>query len=106
MPRMLSDILENVVATQPDMFVLKAGAGELRAEIEQAQPHVLIVGFDAGRTCDDDLLYAFPRLKVLAVASSGRDAFLCELQPRQHPIEDVSPDGLVQAIRDALVPVA
>lgn len=110
LPRMLADIVESMVAAQPDMMVANRLAGEatLETSLRENEPHVLIVGLapeeDASRY--DALLYDHPRLKVFAITSTGRDAYLYELQPVQHPIGNVSPEGLMAAIRGAATAVA
>ena len=42
-----------------------------------------------------------PRLRVLAVAGHGREAFLYELRPTRTPLGEVSPRAIVEAIRSA-----
>ena len=105
MPRMLRDIVESAVSTQDDMQVVGADAArdELDAEVRRTQPDVVIVALprDDGAGAYDALLYERPRLKLLAVTGDGRGAFLYELRPHSAPIPDVSPGGLVAAIRAA-----
>jgi DNA-binding NarL/FixJ family response regulator len=46
------------------------------------------------------LLEQRPRLKVLAVGGDGADARLYELRPKRVLLGDVSPQALVEAIRE------
>jgi hypothetical protein len=45
-----------------------------------------------------DLLWRWPRSRVVVIATSGRDAVLYELAPRRQPLGDLSPATLVEAI--------
>jgi len=45
-----------------------------------------------------DLLWRWPRSRIVAVASSGRDAVLWELAPRKVPLGDLRPSTLVDIV--------
>jgi len=63
----------------------------------------VIVGLDAAElpvVCEE-LVTSHPQIKVLAVAGDGRGAFLYELRPQTSSLGEVSPQGLVDAIRAA-----
>jgi hypothetical protein len=49
-----------------------------------------------------ELMAANPRVKVLAVAGDGRRVFLHELRPQTVALGEVSPAGLIDAIRAAM----
>jgi hypothetical protein len=111
LPRMLADIVESVVAAQPDMVLSSrvAGGAGLAGTLREEKPQVLIVGLSADEDAAhyDDLLFEHPRMKVLAITSTGRESILSELRPVRHAIGNVSPEGLMDAIRHATqVPVA
>jgi len=103
MPRMLRDIVEDVVAAQPDMELLAGGdASDLVTTIKAKQPDLVVVAEQwAGLNLPhQQLLVDNRRLRVLVVTAGGRDARLLEL--RQVPVIDVSSQRLVDAIREAL----
>jgi DNA-binding NarL/FixJ family response regulator len=103
LPRIMREIVERALRDAPDMEVIGAldALDALDARLGALEPDVLVVGLgaegDAPRL--DPLLYRMPRLTCLASAGDARRAFLYELHPRATPVRDVSPDGLVQAIR-------
>lgn len=103
---MLGDIVANVVSEQPDMEVV--GQLEGRAALTEAatdlSADVVVVGLEAAelRTVCEELVISHPHIKVLAVAGDGRGAFLYELRPQTSPLGEVSPQGLVDAIRTAV----
>jgi DNA-binding NarL/FixJ family response regulator len=103
MPRMLCDIITDVVASQPDMVVV----GELpeRADllpaVNRTRADVVVLGLpdsDLPNECGP-LFDAHPRSRLLGVAADGRRAFLYELRPQRIPLGEVSPQGLLDAIR-------
>src|SRR5687768_1665623 len=106
MPRMMRDIVEMAIRSQPDMLVVGVtgveGAGDTLGDaVHRAKPDVVILGLEAAtgpRTCEA-LLYDNPHVRLLEVTDDGRGATLCELRPHRVPIGDVSPEGLVVAIR-------
>ena len=102
---MLGEIVEQVISEQPDMEVV--GKVEGRASFTEAAANlgvdVVIVGLEAAElpvVCEE-LVISHPQIKVLAVAGDGRGAFLYELRPHTSPLGEVSPQGLVDAIRAA-----
>jgi DNA-binding NarL/FixJ family response regulator len=113
MPRMMREIVESAVSTQADMQIIGAieerlverGALTAAAEarVERADADVVILGLqrDDEARAYDRLLYVRPRLTLLAITGDGRGAFLYELRPHKVPIGDVSPEGLLGAIRTA-----
>jgi hypothetical protein len=103
MPRMLSDIITDVIGDQPDME--KVGdlpsRDGLRAAVETTAADVVLLGLLDSDLPDDCLpvFTAYPSLRMLGVAADGRRAFLYELRPQRFPLGEVSPNGLVEAIR-------
>jgi len=103
MPRMLCDIITDVVGSQPDMVVV----GELpeRADlipaVDRTQADVVVLGLRDSELPDDctPLFDAHPRSRLLGVAADGRRAFLYEMRPQRTPLGEVSPQGLLDAIR-------
>ncbi len=106
---MLCDIIRNVVADQPDMLVvgeLPHRAGLLDG-VERSQASVVVLGLSDSELPVEctALLATRPQTRVLGVAADGRRAFLYELRPHRTPLGEVSPAGLVEAIRGERVPV-
>jgi chemotaxis response regulator CheB len=103
MPRILREIIERAVADEPDMEIVDSEAGNmpLREAIEASEPDFVIAGadYDFGEVAR--VLDERPRLRVLAVAGDGREAFLYELRPTRTPLGEVSPRTIVDAIRGA-----
>lgn len=102
MPRILREIIEQAVADEPDMEIVEAETGvPLREAVESSKADFVIAGADydfgeVARALDER-----PRLRVLAVAGDGREAFLYELRPTRTPLGEVSPRTIVDAIRGA-----
>ncbi len=102
---MLSDIVADTIGNQTDMDVvgeLRTRAG-LQAGVRDAFADVVIMGLDDLDLPSECLALfdAYPTIRVLGVSSDGRSASLYELRPHRLPLGEVSPDGLVQAIREA-----
>jgi hypothetical protein len=87
---LLRDIVERVVAPEPDLQVVGAveGLDTLAGEVERTDADVVILGLRDERLLGslDALLYAHARLRILAVTGEGRTALLYELRPHRMPI--------------------
>jgi hypothetical protein len=100
MPRMLSDIIRELVAGDPVCEVVaEIGVHAPPAAVEAWKPHVVIAGEGARAGWAEELLYAGPRTRVLAVEGDGRTGALLELVPRRRDLGELSPDTLIRAIR-------
>jgi DNA-binding NarL/FixJ family response regulator len=104
LPRMLRDIVRAAVEVQDDMrIVSEAGGSEAtRVLAARGDVDVVITGLADGElpSAYASLLYDRPDLKVLALTGDARQIALFELRPHRIDLGDVSPDGLVSAIRD------
>ena len=116
---MLRDIIETAIAAESDMQLV-GGLGDVDARTLNAArvatilaaapaaepPDVVIVDRVDERSMRslDGLLYDHPRLAVLAVTRDGRGAHLRVLRPHDEMIADVSPSGLIAAIRESRSP--
>jgi len=103
MPQLLADIVRGTIRQHPDLRLLEESCGAedlLRADRPEI-PDVLIVGLEgtAIPAFCGPLLYGNPGLKVLAVSVTGEGTALYELRPHRVAIGNVTPDGLVDAIR-------
>ena len=103
LPRMLTDIVQRVLAEAPDLEVVQSPAGfeALMDSLDANDPDVLVTGLSPAQTIDqfDTVLRAHPALRIFALEGDGRRAVLYELQPHSVPLGDVSPEGLIDAIR-------
>ena len=100
MPRLLRDILKDVVQEQPDMDVVGCGGhAELLAAFERQNVDVVLLGQTVGdiAAAMRQLLTVRPGLKVIIVPNDGRFAVVFEL--RRLVMTEPSPQMLVHAIR-------
>lgn len=106
MPRMLLDIVDSIVGTEPDMVIEGdyAADGDVRSAVRRADVDVLITG-DGSAALDSEpwraLLYEHPGLKVLVLEQSDGTAVLYEMRPQRTSLGEISPSSLVDAIRAA-----
>jgi DNA-binding NarL/FixJ family response regulator len=103
MPRMLREIIQNVVDAHPGVTVagVHPQAVPLVAAVDAVRADVVIFGQDspglveAGR----ELIEQRPRVQLMAVSDDGRRATLSGLRPYREPLGEVEPSRLVEAIR-------
>jgi hypothetical protein len=99
---MLMDIIGNTVASQPDMEIVASVAGEpslLRAADRNHADVVVLARNDPVEGEYDELLYGRCTLKVIEIGREGRHGSLYELRPYRVSLGEMSPTGLLQAIR-------
>jgi len=104
LPRMVHEIVGSVLDEQPDIDVVakRADRESLQALSAATDPDLIIVSVTStSELADDceDLLRADPARSVLAVYPGRRQTLLYQLVPRIVPIGDLSPDGLLMAVR-------
>ncbi len=103
LPPMLREIVKDAVSAEPDMEVTGEfeGTAFLRAP---ARADVVIAGTrePAGAAFPGEILSAWPSAKVLMIAVNGPATAMYELRCHKTPLGDISPGGLVQAIRHAV----
>jgi DNA-binding NarL/FixJ family response regulator len=103
MPRILCDILADVLSAEPDMEVVGvlSHRGKLRATVAETRADVVVLALGDSRLPEDcgRLLRAHPRIRVLGVTSEGRRGFLFGLRPLKASLGELSPQGLVKTIR-------
>jgi DNA-binding NarL/FixJ family response regulator len=109
MPRLLRDILVQVLGSERDMTIVGEAAepAEFEALLERAPADVVI--FDGGAATEAEsrrLLGRHQDLKVLALSGDGRSAALRWLEPSVTTCSEVSPDTLVRLIRSTCRPEA
>jgi len=105
MPRMLIDMLTDIVMAHPEMMISGKvdETTDICAAAEMAEADVVILSEPTGRQrrCHRELLYSRPRLKVLSITRDGHQFFLHELRPFSAPLGEISRESLVQAIRSS-----
>jgi len=105
MPRMLCDILADVLSAEPDMEVVGvlSSRDRLRATVAETRADVVVLALRDSRLPQDcgRLLRAHPRIRVLGVTSEGRRGFLFGLRPLKASLGELSPQRLVNTIRTA-----
>jgi hypothetical protein len=102
MPRMLREIVREQIDEASDMEVAAevADAGGLDEALRTRHVDFVVAGSDSvGRADVGRLLDERPKLKVLTIDGDGRDAVLYELRPRRTRLGEISPDGLLRALR-------
>lgn len=104
-PRLLRDLVEHLVEEQTDMVVVGDLAAQPAVERQPARApfDVVLVATTDERLPPAyvDLLYAWPRTRIVTITESRRDAALFELHPSRTPLGNASPDALLAAIRSA-----
>ena len=103
LPRMLTDIVHRVLAEAPDLEITHTLAGfeGLMDALDQNDADVVVTGLGPNAAIDRfaSILRAHPSLRIFALEGDGRQAVMYELQPHSVPLGDVSPEGLIEAIR-------
>jgi DNA-binding NarL/FixJ family response regulator len=102
LPRMLGEIIRELVRTEPDLCIVGEyrDRGQALEAIERKTPDVVITGLERlARPDVADLLGHHPAVRVLAVSADGSESYLYELRPHERMLGEVSPRTLLTAIR-------
>ena len=103
MPRMLLDMIADIVALHAGMMVAgkMQDTADLRAAVRKTRADVVILKEPATGPPQNhqELLYSHPHLGVFSITSDGRHFFLHKLRPVRTALGEVSPESLVQAIQ-------
>jgi DNA-binding NarL/FixJ family response regulator len=86
-----------VATTAVDALEILLAAGALPADVV-----VIVIEDEAIPGIATHLLAEYPHLRVLGVTGDGQRAALYELEPRQVSLGEISPSGLLDAIRAAV----
>jgi hypothetical protein len=102
MPRLMRDIVEAELLTQPDMTLVgrpETAAG-LADEVRTSAPDFVLIGDEQG--CDlPQLLAARPWMRVLVIEGRAAGVHLHELHPRRFDLGPMSAPELIATIRGA-----
>jgi DNA-binding NarL/FixJ family response regulator len=106
-PTMLRDILEQAIASEPDMEVIPEPVVPAPRPAGQPKaPDVVIAGMSGSDAVEGarTLLGRWPSSHVLMITARGQKVLRYELLPRGVDLGELSPEQLVQAIRSAVRP--
>jgi chemotaxis response regulator CheB len=110
MPRMLYDVVSQILSAEPDMFLVAESVDDdvLAEYVDRERPDVVIVAVPAGAppALFGDLLSRFPWLTVVALEDRGQHGSIYTRRPMRVRLDDLSSAGLVNAIRHAAVPMS
>ena len=108
MPRLLHDIVVERLSNEGDMEIVGEGSREEEMERLARSPGTDVIveagDEDEPRGLGGRLLQERSRIKLVVLAADGRKAFLYRLTPERIALGQVSPQGLVAAIRAAVEP--
>jgi hypothetical protein len=102
MPRLLHDIVHSILAAEPDIQMNDPSSHStcpMTLDDMRAAHVVIISEAELAHMNYESLLYANPRLRLVAVSGDGRNAALYELRPCRIPLGELSPQTLVDAVR-------
>jgi DNA-binding NarL/FixJ family response regulator len=106
-PKMLSEVISNMIAHQPDMEVVGEVLDpiELLLAVRATKVDVVIVtpldSEGEPRICIH-LLAEHPQLKIVALSAKGEAAFLYESGSHKRRIDEPSEQSILGAIRESL----
>jgi DNA-binding NarL/FixJ family response regulator len=110
MPRMLREILQNTLDSQPGMTVVRVHPTPvpLVEAVDQGRAQLVVFGQESPTLTPGcrELLEQRPRVHVMAVSGDGRRTTLYGLRPYREPLGEVEPEQLVEAIRGMVAAAA
>lgn len=106
MPKMLREVVSGLLGAEPDFKVVTQDAqDEAFTEcVTRLKPAAVILAHqdsslpELGRR----ILMMNPGLRLVVVREDGHRGWIHRMVPANHEIEGLSPDGLVQALRESL----
>lgn len=105
MSRMMLEMIEAIIASQPDFYVAGriAADGNLGAAARRHRADVLIVmqPDGSGSEIDADQVFWRRPSKVVAIAEGGCKGMVFVLRPHAARLGELSADKLVEAVRSA-----
>lgn len=93
---LLRDIIETTLAAQQDIEII----GSVTSG---PPPDVVVIGLRESERPEtaEDLFGHYPYARVLGIAGDGRRAYMHELRPHRVALGELSPDQLIEAVRQA-----
>ncbi len=110
-PKLLSEVIRNMIARQPDMEVMGEVLDpiELLLAVKTTEAEIVIVtpldSEEEPRLCRH-LLADYPDLKIVTLSRTGEAATLYESDSRKQRIEEPGEESILRAIRDVVRPSA
>jgi len=109
MSQMLRTIIKDILSSDPQCEIVAevVERSSLRAQLSETPADVIIL---AVNDPDEEpnhfaaLLADHPATRIIAVTPGGNRAFLYDLRPHITPINELSPAGLLSAIRRSPAP--
>ena len=102
MTGVLRGIVRDALVGWPDIEVIEADEPAGGSTLDEVRPTTVVCGSLAPAEVHD-LLHDHPGLRVLTVEGDGRRGVLHELVPRSVALGELSPEGLLAAVRGAPV---
>ncbi len=104
-PKMISDVIRNIIDRQPDMKMVGDVIDPIKLLFATRQTSVDVVivtplKADGEPKICSHLLAEHPQLKILVLIAEGKTAFLYESDSRKRKIDEPSGDMIVNIIRE------
>lgn len=105
-PRLLREVLRELIAHQPDMEVVGEVVGPIALLVagQALKPDIIVVALQDAEEpglCSH-LLAELPNVTILALTSDRTGAFIAQLCPRRQAIKELSAATLLQSLRHAI----
>ena len=109
MPKMLRGIINDIVSSDPQCEIVAdvPGHGSLSDKLDKTHADVAILAISNSASDKDAsdqfnaLLAHHPATRIIAITPGGDRAFLYDLRPHVTLINELSPAGLLSAIKQA-----
>jgi hypothetical protein len=109
MPRMLHDVIANILRVEPDLRVVADGVdvATLLERLDRELADVVMLCEESGSppAMCEELLDRYPQLAVVAIEDRGQRASIYMKRPMRVRVAEVSSAQLVSAIRRAAGPM-
>lgn len=109
MPSLLGDIVRATLADHPDLALVAEvdEREEISAALERTGAHVAVVAIAGENALGErdvfpgQLLAAHPRVRLITMTVDGRAGCIYRLETREEPIDEITPQSLIAAVRGA-----
>src|SRR5258708_7889520 len=103
---LIGDIVSDALSGHQDIEVVSVrwDAARIATEASELAPDIMILNHRASESPGvfKELLDHRPAMRVLSIVSDGCKSFLYALCPREVSLGELSPEGLVAAVREAV----
>ncbi len=104
LPGLLTDVITGLLEWEKGITLVgRCDDDSLFDVAVRTRPHVVIIGLEESAipAPGETLLRRLPTVHVLGVTRGGGQSFLYEMHPHREPLGELSPEGLVRAVRAA-----